>query len=225
MKNKKMKTKIIAVLSTLLILSLSGCSTRTETNTNDTAKQIVKSKDKKILIVYFAVAENSKVDAISSASVREVNGDAKGNIRILAETIQSKVGGDLFSIEIAQDYPGGVKELVDFAEKEQKSNARPKLVSHIENLDKYDTIFIGYPNWWYDLPMPIYSFLEEYDFSGKNIIPFCTHDGSGFSKTIETIEELEQNAAVMKGLAVNQRNVLKVEGDVAEWLDKMGVTK
>lgn len=218
-----MKNKIIAVLSTLLILSLSGCSTETETNTNSTEKQIVRSGDKKILIAYFAVAENSEVDAISSASVREVNGEAKGNIRILAESIQSQVGGDFFSIETAQDYPGDGNALIDFAAEEQKANARPELVSHIENFDNYDTIFIGYPNWWYDLPMPLYSFFEEYDLSGKNIIPFCTHNGSGFSSTIETIKELETDAAVMEGFTTNERNVLKVKDDVAEWLDEIGM--
>jgi len=225
MNNKKMKNKIIAVLSILLIISLSGCSTRTETNTNtnSTEKQIVRSGDKKILLVYFAVAENSEVDAISSASVREVNGEAKGNIRVLADTIQRKVGGDFFSIETEQDYPGDLNPLIDFAAKEQKANARPELVSHIENLDNYDTIFIGYPNWWYDLPMPLYSFLEEYDFSGKNIIPFATHNGSGFSSTIETIKKLEPNAAVMKGFTTSQDDVLKVEADVAKWLDEMGI--
>lgn len=223
MKNKKMKIKIIAVLSALLILSLSGCSTKTEATTNSAEKQVVRSKDKKVLIVYFAVAENSEVDAISSASVREVNGEAKGNIRILAETIQSKVGGDLFSIKTEQGYPGDKGKLIDFAAKEQKANARPKVVSHIENLDSYDTIFIGYPNWWYDLPMPLYSFFEEYDFSGKNIIPFCTHNGSGFSSTIETIRKLEPNATVTKGFTTNEKNVVKVKDDVAKWLDEIGV--
>lgn len=219
-----MKNKIIAVLSMLLILSLSACGgNKPGMGTNDTQMKIVRSEGKKILIVYFAVAENSEVDAISSASVRKVNGEAKGNIRILADTIQSQVGGDLFSIETEEDYPGDPKTLVDFAEEEQKANGRPKLMSQIKNLDDYDTIFIGYPNWWYDLPMPLYSFFEEYDLSGKNIIPFCTHDGSGFSSTIETIKKLEPDAVVMKGLAVNHKTVLNAKDDVAKWLEEMGM--
>jgi len=223
MKNKKMKNKIIAMLSILMILSLSGCGTKTEVSTKGSENQIVRSGDKNILIVYFAVAENSEVDAASSASVRKVDDEAKGNIRILADTIQRKVGGDFFSIETAKDYPGNINTLIDFAANEQKANERPELVSQIENLDNYDTIFIGYPNWWYDLPMPLYSFFEEYDFSGKNIIPFCTHNGSGFSSTIETIEKLEPNATVMKGFTTSQNDVLKVEDDVAKWLDGMGI--
>lgn len=227
MNNKKIQNIIIAVMSTLIILSLSACNTKAETNTetniNETEKQVDISKDKKILIVYFAVAENSEVDAISSASVREVNGEAKGNTRILAETIQSNVGGDFFSIKTEQKYPGDVGELIDFAAKEQEVNGRPELVSHIENLDNYDTIFIGYPNWWYDLPMPLYSLFEKYDFSGKNIIPFCTHNGSRFSSTIETIEELEPDATVMKGFTISQDDVLKVENDVEKWLNEVGM--
>lgn len=223
MKNKKMKNKIIAVLSILVTLSLSGCGTKTETSTKGSEKQIVRSGDKNILIVYFAVAENSEVDATSSASVRTVDGEAKGNIRILADTIQSKVGGDFFSIETAKDYPGNINTLIDLAAKEQKANERPELVSKIENLDNYDTIFIGYPNWWYDLPMPLYSFFEKYDFSGKNIIPFCTHNGSGFSSTIETIGKLEPKATVMKGFTTSQNDVLKVEADVEKWLNEMGI--
>lgn len=223
MKNKKMKKKIIAMLSILMILSLSGCDTKAEVSTKGSEKKIVRLGDKNILIVYFAVAENSEVDAASSASVRKVDGDAKGNIRILADTVQRKVGGDFFSIETAKDYPGNINTLIDFAAKEQKANERPELVSKIENLDNYDTIFIGYPNWWYDLPMPLYSFFEEYDFSGKNIIPFCTHNGSGFSSTIETIEKLEPKATVMKGFSTSQNDVLKVEADMAKWLNEMGI--
>jgi flavodoxin len=223
MVNKKMKNKIIAMISILMILTLSGCSNKTEVSTEGSEKQIVRSGDKNILIVYFAVAENSDVDAASSASVRTVEGEAKGNIRILADTIQRKVGGDFFSIETAKDYPGKINTLIDYAAKEQKANERPELVSKIENLDNYDTIFIGYPNWWYDLPMPLYSFFEEHDFSGKNIIPFNTHNGSGFSSTIETIEKLEPKATVMKGFTTSQNDVLKVEADVAKWLDEMEI--
>lgn len=221
----KNKTKCIqiAALATLLIFSLSACVNKIERRSNDNEKKMINSEAKNILIVYFAVAENSEVDAISSASVREVNGEAKGNTRILADTIQSQVGGDFFSIETAHDYPGGLNTLIDFAAEEQKANERPDLVSKIENLDKYDTVFIGYPNWWYDLPMPLYSFFEEYDFSGKTVIPFCTHNGSGLSSTIETIEKLEPDAVIMEGFTISQSNVLEAEEDVTEWLEKLGM--
>lgn len=178
----------------------------------------------KILIAYFAVAENSDVDAVSSASVTEVNGEAKGLVRTVAEDIQAVTGGDLFSIETSVDYPGDINDLIDYASEEQSNDDRPELTSHIENLDQYDTIFIGYPLWWYNLPQVMYSFFDEYDFSGKTIIPFDVHRGSGLSSTPETIQELEPNATVVTdGFAVSHEtaasSVASVADDVKEWLD------
>lgn len=100
-----------------------------------------------ILIAYFAVAENSDVDAVSSASVNVTDGEAKGLVRILAENIQERTGGDLFSIQTSVDYPGDIDALIDYAAGEQDENVRPELTGHIENLEQYDTVFIGYPNW------------------------------------------------------------------------------
>ena len=133
-----------------------------------------------ILIAYFAEAENSEVDAVASPSVTVVNGETKGRMRALADMIQAETGGDLFSIQTSVDYPGEIGALIDYAADEQDDEARPELTSHIENLDDYDVIFVGYPNWWYDMPMVLYSFFEEYDFSGKNIIPINSHNGSRF---------------------------------------------
>lgn len=101
----------------------------------------------KVLIAYFAVAENSDVDAVSSASVMEVNGEAKGLVRTVAEDIQAVTGGDLFSIETSVNYPGDINDLIEYASVEQENDERPELTSHIENLDEYDTIFVGYPLW------------------------------------------------------------------------------
>lgn len=96
-----------------------------------------------------------------------------------------------------------------------------RLTSHIEGLERYDTVFVGYPNWWYDMPMAMYSFFEEYDFSGKTIIPFNVHNGSRFSSTISTIQELEPEAEVVEdGFTVSERDVAEAAGDVAVWLDE-----
>lgn len=181
----------------------------------------------RILIAYFAVAENSDVDAISSASVTEVNGEAKGLVRTVAEDIQAVTGGDLFSIETSVDYPGDINDLIDYASVEQENNERPELTSHIENLDEYDTIFVGYPLWWYDLPQVMYSFFDEYDFSGKTIIPFDVHRGSSLSGTPDTIQELEPDATVISdGFAVSHEtaaaSVSDVAVDVEEWLHGLG---
>ena len=132
-------------------------------------------------------------------------------------------GGDLFSIRTSVVYPADGGELIDYAAQEQEENARPELTTHIENLDDYDTIFIGYPNWWADLPMAVYSFFDEYDFSGKTIIPFNVHNGSRFSRTIQTIQELEPDATVLEdGFTVSEQTVAEAAEDVAAWLEGLG---
>ena len=175
-----------------------------------------------ILIAYFTAAENSGVDAVASASYTTLDGEAVGRVQALAERIQQNVG-DLFSIRTSVVYPADGGELIDYAAQEQEENARPELTTHIENLDGYDTIFIGYPNWWADLPMAVYSFLDEYDFSGKTIIPFNVHNGSRFSRTIQTIQELEPDATVVEdGFTVSEQTVADAAEDVAAWLEGLG---
>ena len=176
-----------------------------------------------ILIVYFTAGENSDVDVVSSASVTTVDGEEKGRLRAVADMIQAQTGGTLFSIQTSVDYPGDGGALIDYAAEEQEEDARPELTSHIENLDDYDVIFIGYPTWWYDMPQALYSFFDEYDFSGKTIIPFNVHNGSRFSGTIETIQDLESDAEVITdGFTVSERDVAGAAGDVADWLGGLG---
>ena len=176
-----------------------------------------------ILIVYFTAGENSDVDVVSSASVTTVDGEAKGRLRAVADMIQAQTGGTLFSIQTSVDYPGDGGALIDYAAEEQEEDARPELTSHIENPDDYDVIFVGYPTWWYDMPQALYSFFDEYDFSGKTIIPFNVHNGSRFSGTIETIQDLEPDAEVITdGFTVSERDVAGAVGDVADWLGGLG---
>mgnify|MGYP001057124595 FL=1 len=176
-----------------------------------------------ILIVYFTAGENSDVDVVSSASVTTVDGEEKGRLRAVADMIQAQTGGTLFSIQTSVDYPGDGGALIDYAAEEQEEDARPELTSHIENPDDYDVIFIGYPTWWYDMPQALYSFFDEYDFSGKTIIPFNVHNGSRFSGTIETIQDLEPDAEVITdGFTVSERDVAGAAGDVADWLGGLG---
>lgn len=224
------------MLAGALILSLAACGSADDPQNEQTAHledaaesgtdpagTATVGDPEKILIAYFAVAENSEVDAISSASVAPGGSDDRGLVRVLAEDIQSVTGGDLFSIQTSVDYPGSINALIDYAAEEQDEDARPDLTSHIENLDDYGTIFVGYPNWWYDMPMVMYSFFEEYDFSGKTIIPFNSHNGSRFSNTIRTIQELEPDAAVIEdGFTVNQSGVMDAADDIADWLDGLG---
>lgn len=113
---------------------------------------------------------------------------------------------------------------MEFAYNEKTDNARPELAAQIENLDSYEVIFLGYPNWNADLPMPLYTFLEEYDFSGKTIIPFTTHGGSGFSRTIQTISDLQPNATVISdGLSISRNSVAGAESEVASWVNSLNL--
>lgn len=190
----------------------------TETSDTDTS-----SGGGKILIAYFTAGENSGVDADASASYSMIDGEAKGRVRAIADMIQENAGGDLFSIQTDVVYPADGEELIDYAQEEQDEDARPELTSQIENLDSYDTVFVGFPTWWYDMPQAMYSFFDEYDFSGKTIIPFNVHNGSRFSGTIETIQELEPDATVIEdGFTVNERDVENAAGDVADWISELG---
>ena len=176
-----------------------------------------------ILIAYFTAGENSGVDAVSSASYITVDGEAVGRLRAVADMIQDKTGGELFSIRTSVVYPTDGGELIDYAAQEQDENARPELTSHIDNFEQYDIVFVGYPNWWADLPMAVYSFFDEYVFSGKTIIPFNVHNGSRFSRTIETIQELEPDALVVEeGFTVSERDVAEAQEDVTAWLEGLG---
>ena len=175
-----------------------------------------------ILIAYFTVPETDGVDTVASASRVVTEDGVVGNTEFVAREIQKNLGGDLFAIETVQEYPGSHDSLLEFAYNEKSDNARPELSTHIENLDGYDYIFIGYPNWNADLPMPLYTFFDEYDFSGKTIIPFVTHGGSGFSGTVRTIQSLEPDAAVIEaGLSVSRNSVASAQADVKAWTDSL----
>lgn len=174
-----------------------------------------------ILIAYFSVPENvdtDGIDANSGASIVVKNKDVLGNMQYMAMTIQEAIGGELFRIETKEKYPLEHETLVNQAKEEQNEEVRPELATHIENVEQYDIIFLGYPNWWGDMPQPLYTFLEEYDFSGKTIIPFNSHGGSGFSNTIEEIKKLQPNATVRDdGLSISRNDVADSEQEITDW--------
>ena len=174
-----------------------------------------------ILITYFSVPENvdtDGIDANSGASIVVKNKDVLGNMQYMAMTIQEAIGGELFRIETTEEYPLEHETLVNQAKEEQNEDARPELATHIENVEQYNIIFLGYPNWWGDMPQPLYTFLEEYDFSGKTIIPFNSHGGSGFSNTIEEIKKLQPNATVKDdGLSISRNDVADSEQEITDW--------
>lgn len=144
-----------------------------------------------------------------------------GNTETVANYIHEEIGGDIVKLETVQTYPEDYDELVDYAREEQRDNTRPELERAIENIEQYDTIFLGYPNWWGDMPMPIYSFLDQYDLSNKTIAPFITHGGSGLSGTSANIANEEPDAVVTEGLAINGDDVDDCQDEVNEWLNEL----
>jgi len=147
-----------------------------------------------------------------------------GNTQKLAKLISDKVGGDFIRIETEKVYPTDYNELVDDAKKEKENDDRPKLKTLNINLDDYDTIFIGYPIWWYQMPMAMYTLFDNYDFEGKTIIPFNTHEGSGSSGTYEDIQKLEPKAKVLEGLPIRGGDMVSDQSSkVDSWLNKLGI--
>ncbi len=170
--------------------------------------------------------DTNDVDAVAGASIVVKDGEKVGNIQYVADIIQKNTGADLFRIEPETPYTTDHEDLVDLAKEEQNSNARPQIKNSIENFEQYDTVFVGYPNWWGDMPQIIYTFFDAYDFTGKTIIPYNTHGGSGFSNTISTIKNLEPNANVNEdGYTVSRNNVNESESEIVAWLDDLGYNK
>ena len=179
-------------------------------------------------------AASSSMPAQAASGTGNAASDGKGSPNILiayftmpenvdASGVDSVAGGELFQIETVQQYPLEHEPLIDLAAEEQDAGARPELSSHMEDPGQYDVIFLGYPNWWGDMPQALYTFLEEYDFSGKTIIPFTTHGGSGFSRTISTIAELQPGANVVEqGLSISRNSVTDAQSDVENWVAGLG---
>ncbi|MGN0550803.1 MAG: flavodoxin [Acutalibacteraceae bacterium] len=202
--------KIVSLFMALaMVLSLAACST----NENTSAPSNINGKN---LVVYFSMPDN-----VDNSTV-VIDGETLGNTQYMAYVIEETVGADIFRIEPETPYPTDHDTLVDLAKEEQNDNARPKIKDTIENFDTYENIFVGYPNWWGDMPMILYSFFDEYDFSGKTIIPFNTHGGSGFSNTISTIKELEPNAEVLDGKSISRNDIQDAEQEIIDWVKSLG---
>lgn len=237
-----------AFLSLALAVSLTACSgtgteeTKTEitvleeTETAETTEAETLSAEQEsetqaagsnILIAYFTWAENTyvenpetvDVDATTSASVLP-----PGNAARLAGWIQEEVGGDLFSIVTTEPYSSNYDECLDRAAQEKADNARPELVHHVENMEDYDIVFLGFPNWWYTVPMAVHTFLEEYDFSGKTIVPFVTHGTGGLSSTIEDITaDLPEDVTILEPIGVYRPEVDEAQPTIQEWISGLNL--
>ena len=173
----------------------------------------------KILVAYFSRVGNEY----------GVGNITKGNTAKVAEVIAEKVGADIFEIKPVKNYPVDYDECTKIASAEKAKKARPEIVGEVKNFSDYDTIFLGYPIWWGDAPMVIYTFLEKYDFAGKNIVPFCTHGGSGLSSTDQQFTLKCPQSKILQGFEIRgtvaQKNSAEVETKVNAWLQKIGYLK
>ncbi len=165
----------------------------------------------KILIVYFS----HKGENYVNGKIKNLN---VGNTEIVAKKIQSIVGGDLFEIVCEKPYPQNYKECTEQAQNELRQNIRPKIVGNILDISKYEVVYIGYPNWWSTMPMPVFTFLESYDFSNKIIRPFCTHEGSKMGKSESDIKVLCPDSIVFKGLPIWGSKVSQDDKELYEWI-------
>ena len=196
--------------------SASEDETQTSNSTNvQTESSTTDEGGNHMLVVYFSLAgEQYGVGVVE-----------EGNTSIIAHMIAEQTGADLFEIKPETPYPTTYQELLDVSQQEMADNARPEIVGTVDNMDDYDTIFIGYPNWWGDMPMIVYNFLESYDLSDKTIVPFCTHGGSGLSNIESTIADItggtmKDGFAIPGTTAQNDRDT--AGSKVTEWLKEGG---
>ena len=166
----------------------------------------------KVLIAYFS--HEGEAYAGGKIVTLEI-----GNTRVAAQMMEKMMGADVFRIETVKPYPYSHMETVTIAQTEQREDARPELKGNNINVEDYDTIVLGYPNWWGTMPMAVFTFLESHDFFGKTILPFCTHEGSGLSNTENDLAELCPGSVVLEGLSVRGGSAANSQEAVSEWLD------
>ena len=144
-----------------------------------------------------------------------------GNTEQVAQIIQQETGGDLFEITPATPYTDDYNELLDIAQQEQSDDARPELAGQVENWGQYDTVFVGYPNWWSDAPMAVYTFVESYDWDGKTLVPFNTSASGGFGRSLSGLEKSASGAVILEGISFTERTLGGAQSEVTAWLDSL----
>ena len=220
-----MKKLLSLILSMTLVFSLAACSgggaTSSEGGTSEPSSQTPSESE---------APSNSETPEESAEPTEETGGTLiayfswSGNTEQMAQMIQTETGGDLFEIEPATPYTDDYNTLLDVAQQEQANNARPELASQVENWDSYDVVFVGYPDWWSDAPMLIYSFLEAYDWEGKTLVPFCTSGGSGFGRSLDKLPDSAPGANILEGLHVSGSRVDGSSEEIAAWIGGLNLT-
>ena len=245
-----LKKMAALLLSLLLLVSLSACNqNRREEETSavpssgaefpsqsmpdsaqeadagqpGTEEELAAIESNSILVAYFSWADNAvvedDVDAVTSPSVI-----APGNVDQLASWVQEETGGDLFSIQVAEPYSSDWDECLERANEERSQNARPALTAAVENMEGYDVVFLGYPNWWYGSPMALLSFIEENDLAGKQIYLFCSHGTGGLAGSVEDIKDVLPDSASLSDSVfdVYEEDAPSAQDDILNWLSELG---
>lgn len=224
-----MKNIFKVLLVIVLMVSIAGCNNGEENNQNDVPSttqsqpndnQTVSNGN--ILVAYFSWADNAvlddDVDAVSSPSVI-----APGNVQQLATWVQEETGGQLFSIQVKEPYPSDWDECLSRANEERRDDARPELVANVENIDEYDVVFLGYPNWWYGVPMPLLSFLEANDLSDKQVYLFCSHGTGGLANSVEIISEALPDSTISDNIFdCYEEDAPNSQEDISNWVSELG---
>lgn len=193
-----------------------------ETAQDGTVNEADGATSSNILVAYFSWADNAvledDVDAVTSPSVV-----APGNVQALAGWVQEATGGDLFSIRVTEPYSSDWDDCLARANQERGENARPALQENVENLDQYDTVFLGYPNWWYGVPMALLTFLEQNDLSGKQVYLFCSHGTGGLASSVEIITETAPEAIISDNIFdCYEEDAASSRGAIQEWVNELG---
>ncbi len=246
-----MKKILTLALTLMMVLSLVACgTTNSATTSSDTTNSDINSTrqaEQSATPGESAQAE-TKDDSASTSSSKEIspsNTDAaseeqaqplsatdkilvayfsrSGNTREIATQIHESVGGDIFEIVTVDPYASDYDAVVEQAKQELEKGYRPALKTKVKNIESYDVVFVGYPNWWGTIPMPVATFLSEYDFSGKTIVPFCTHEGSRLGQSVADITKLCPQSTILDGLAVRGRDVKNARNEVSGWLRELGM--
>ena len=184
--------------------------------------QPTQSGESKVLVAYFSMPETTNPNNMTTEEANStvvINGEVLGNTQYMAQVIQRTTNADIYRIEPQNPYPTDHTTLVAQAREEQDQDTRPAIKNAVSDLDSYDTVFIGYPIWWSDLPQILYTFFDTYDFSGKTVIPFSTHGGSSFAGTPATIQSLEPGAKMLDGLTISRNNIQDAEQEIVSWVN------
>lgn len=229
-----MINKILNIIFVMLSVFSISCSNNKENSmtifeTNESlGEELIYTqnyKNKKILIAYFTWADNTYVANPSSVDINATTSASvlpPGDAGLIARWIQEETGGDLFSIITENKYSSDYDECLNKARKERDNNERPKLIGRVNNMNDYDIIFLGFPNWWYTCPMAVFTFLESYNFSGKTVIPFCAHGTGGLSRTIRDIKRILPNdCKVLDAIGVYRPEVRNSKNRIVEWVKSL----